>query len=133
MTVSGTFTQTGDEASGTWSANVSGTTCSGSWGPIVVSVEEIGGRIPERFVLAQNYPNPFNPNTTIQFALPGMSYVSIKIYNTLGLEVATLVDEFLPPGQHKTIWNATDFASGVYLYRIQAGNFVETKKLILLK
>ena len=132
-TINGTFTQTGDQASGTWSFNISGTICSGSWGPIVVSVEELGGRIPERFVLAQNYPNPFNPSTTIQFALSRRIHVSIKVYNALGLEVVSLVDGHLPPGQYQTTWNAADFASGVYLYRIQAGDFVETKKLIFFK
>jgi len=133
-TVNGTFTQAGDQASGTWGFSVSGTICSGNWGPaIVVSVEELSGGIPERFVLAQNYPNPFNSSTTIQFALPSTSHVSIKVYNELGLEVATLVDKHLSPGEYKTTWNAANVASGVYLYRIQAGDFVETKKLILLK
>jgi len=133
MTINGTFSETGDEASGTWSADMYGTTCSGNWGPIILSVQEVGGGIPERFVIEQNYPNPFNSNTTIQFALPRTLHVSIKVYNVLGSEVVTLVDERLPPGQYKTTWNAADFASGVYLYRIQAGDIVGTKKLILLK
>ena len=132
-TINGTFGATGNEASGTWSFDVSGTVCSANWGPITVSVEDAGDGIPERFILAQNYPNPFNPTTTIQFALPRAIHVSMKVYNALGLEVATLLDEHLPPGQYKTAWNAADFAGGVYVYRIQAGDFLETKKLILLK
>jgi hypothetical protein len=134
MTVNGTFNETGDQASGTWTAVIYGTTCSGNWGPAtVVSVEKVASGIPERFVLAQNYPNPFNSSTTIQFALPIASHVSIKVYNELGVEVATLVDKHLPPGEYKTTWNAADIASGVYLYRIQAGDFVETKKMLVLK
>ena len=133
-TANGTFTQAGDQASGTWGFSVSGTTCSGSWGPArIVSVEEVAAGIPERFALAQNYPNPFNPSTTIEFVLPRASHVSIKVYDVLGLEVVTLVDQHLPPGHYKTTWDAANVASGVYLYRIQAGDFVETKKLILLR
>jgi agmatine/peptidylarginine deiminase len=94
---------------------------------------EIDLGLPTEFKFSQNYPNPFNSNTTIQFALPRTIHVSIMVYNALGLEVVTLMDKNLPPGQYKTTWNAADFASGVYLYRIQAGDFVETKKLLLLK
>jgi hypothetical protein len=133
-TINGTFNQTGDEASGTWGFGISGTTCSGNWSPArVVTVEKLAGDIPERYLLAQNYPNPFNPSTTIEFALPRTSHVSIRVYDVLGLEVATLVDDQLPPGEYKTTWNAADIASGVYLCRIQAGDFVQTRKLILLR
>jgi hypothetical protein len=134
MTVKGTFTSTGDQASGTWSENVAGTICSGTWGPVIlVSVEDFGDGITEGFMLAQNYPNPFSSSTKILFALPRPGPISIKVYNPFGLEVATLLDKHLTTGQYTITWNATDFANGVYVYRMHAGDFVETKKLILLK
>jgi CubicO group peptidase (beta-lactamase class C family) len=85
------------------------------------------------FSLRQNYPNPFNPSTTIEFALPKSSFVTLKIYNLLGEEVATLVSEKLPTGKHQRVWEAKGLASGVYLYRIEAGEFKQTQKLILLR
>ena len=88
---------------------------------------------PKKFSLAQNYPNPFNPGTTIQFSLLSPGYVSLKIYNMLGEEVTTLVAEPLDSGIHKVEWNASGFASGIYLYRMQAGDFVATRKLLLLR
>ncbi len=89
--------------------------------------------IPTSFLLRQNYPNPFNPTTTIEFALPKSSRATLKVFDLLGREVATVVDENLPVGVHKAEWNAGGFSSGVYLYRLQAGDFVETKKLLLLR
>ena len=82
---------------------------------------------------AQNYPNPFNPSTTIVFDIPEEAKVSLKIYDALGSEVATIVDEKLEPGYYKYEWNAKRFASGVYFYRLTAGTFTSTKKLMLLK
>jgi hypothetical protein len=91
--------------------------------------------LPPSFSLQQNYPNPFNPTTTIKFALPKPSVVSLKIFNIVGEEVAKLVSEELQAGIHQAIWNANGFPSGVYFYRLQTndGKFVQTKKLILLK
>jgi hypothetical protein len=89
--------------------------------------------LPTKFALAQNYPNPFNPSTTIEFALPKSVHATLKVFDLLGREVATLVDEQLPPGNYKREWHAQDMASGVYLYRLQAGEFVGTKKLLLLR
>jgi len=89
--------------------------------------------LPTKFALAQNYPNPFNPSTTIEFALPKSVHATLKIFDLLGREVATLVDEELPAGNYKREWHAQDMASGVYLYRLQAGEFVGTKKLLLLR
>ncbi len=83
--------------------------------------------------LEQNYPNPFNPNTIIRFSLPKTAYVTLKIYNTLGQEVVQLVDQELLAGTYKNEWNASRFASGVYYYRLTAGNFISTKKLLLIK
>ena len=89
--------------------------------------------IPTAFSLAQNFPNPFNPATTIQFSLPQAGDVTLKIYNVLGEEVKTLVNEYKEIGNHSVQFNAGNLASGMYLYRIQAGSFVETKKMILIK
>jgi len=101
---------------------------------MVTSVDDpIHPAIPHEYTLAQNYPNPFNPTTTIQFALPTESQVVLKIYNLLGREVATLVNEELQPGKYKVDFEANGLPSGVYFYRIQAGGFSKTKKLTLLK
>jgi hypothetical protein len=88
---------------------------------------------PSDFVLYQNYPNPFNPNTKIKFVIPKSSFVNLKIYNVLGKDVATLVNEERPAENHEVEFNATDLPSGVYFYRIKAGLFIETKKMILMK
>lgn len=90
-------------------------------------------KIPVDWKLVQNYPNPFNPNTTIEFALPKASFVTLKIYNLLGNGVATVVAEKLPAGKHQRVWEAKGLASGVYLYRLEAGEFAQTKKLLLLR
>ncbi len=89
--------------------------------------------IPQSYFLAQNYPNPFNPNTTIEFALPKSAFVTLKIYNLLGEAVATLVAEQQAAGIHRFNWDARGLASGVYLYRLEAGDFVQAKKLILMR
>jgi hypothetical protein len=105
----------------------------------VVSVEEIqSGNIPEKYFLSQNYPNPFNPVTTIEFFVPEEGLVSLVIYDMLGNEVATLVNENLKAGSYKTEFNsysgsARDLSSGVYFYILKTENFIQTKKMILLK
>jgi len=88
---------------------------------------------PTQFSLAQNYPNPFNPTTTIQYAIPSAEHVTIKVYNEIGEEVRTLVDENKEAGQYKATFNGSGLASGIYYYRISAGNFIKVKKLMLLK
>jgi hypothetical protein len=100
-----------------------------------VSVEKYpgGAAIPLAFELSQNFPNPFNPSTTIDYELPKTADVSLKIFNTLGQEVAVLVNGRKEPGSYHATWNAAGFPSGVYFYRIIAGSFKETKKLILQK
>jgi len=95
-------------------------------------VEEVQA-VPSTFSLAQNYPNPFNPETSISYSLPVDARVSLSVFNTLGQEVAHLVDGQVPAGVHSVKWNASGFASGVYFYRITAGDFVETKRLILTR
>ena len=113
-------------------------TGSGVWRyrvPVTVSlVEEIKSReVPNRFQLEQNYPNPFNPSTRIRFRVANSEFVELKVFDILGREVAKLVNEELKPGSYEVAWDAIGLASGVYLYRLQAGDFVETKKLLLLR
>ncbi|MCB2230841.1 T9SS type A sorting domain-containing protein [bacterium] len=91
------------------------------------------GQLPDRYELYANYPNPFNPTTTIAFALPEAQKVTIEIYNVLGEKVTTLVDGRMVAGYHSLEWDAGEYASGVYLYRLKAGDFVETRKMVLLK
>lgn len=90
-------------------------------------------KIPFQFGLEQNFPNPFNPNTTIKFSIPKASNVILKVYDAIGREVATIVSEYLTAGNHVRQWSALNTTSGIYFYRLQADNFVETKKLVLLK
>ncbi|MHB9011907.1 MAG: T9SS type A sorting domain-containing protein [Ignavibacteriaceae bacterium] len=89
--------------------------------------------VPMEYTLYQNYPNPFNPSTIISYQLPVSSKVVLKIYDLLGRDVATLVNKEQVTGNYKVIFNGNNLASGVYFYRLKAGNFVETKKLILMK
>jgi len=84
-------------------------------------------------MLHQNYPNPFNPSTKISWQSPVGSHQILKIYDMLGKEVATLVDEYLPAGTYETEFSADGLSSGIYFYKLQAGSFVETKKMILLR
>jgi outer membrane protein assembly factor BamB len=89
--------------------------------------------LPVGFQLFQNYPNPFNPATNIQFSLGSDQLVTLKIYDILGSEITTLVDERKSQGNYTIIWDASEFPSGVYFYRLQAGGFIEVKKMIILK
>ena len=99
----------------------------------LTSVESPSSVTPQEFSLLQNYPNPFNPVTTISFSLPHSSKVTLKVFNQLGQELATLVNETKEAGSHTIQWNATGFASGVYYYQLTAGNFVENKKMLLIR
>jgi len=89
--------------------------------------------VPERFSLAQNFPNPFNPGTRIRFEVASFGLVSIRVYSMLGQELATVVNEIRQPGSYEVAWNAAGIPSGVYFYRLTAGTFNETRKLVLLK
>jgi hypothetical protein len=89
--------------------------------------------LPKEFSLRQNYPNPFNPSTNIEFALPEQAVVSLKVYNLLGREISTLVSGKLNAGIHKIEFNASGLSTGLYFYRIQAGSFMQTKKMMLIK
>jgi serine protease len=100
---------------------------------IVTDVEEDNIAAPTEFALDQNYPNPFNPRTKIKFSLPENAFTTLKIYDVLGKEVATLINEEKPAGNHDVEFDAERLTSGFYIYRIQAGNYVDSKKMILLK
>ena len=96
-------------------------------------VEKKSNELSGKFKLNQNYPNPFNPTTTIEFDLPAKSFVSLKVFDVLGREVATLISQELSAGNHTQLWNAEDLHTGVYFYRIEADMHYEIKKLLLLK
>ena len=96
-------------------------------------VEEYRTIIPKEYKLNQNYPNPFNPNTTIKYSIPQQGYVTLKVFDLLGREVSALVNREQPAGNYEVEFDASSLTSGVYFYRIQAGQFVESKKMILLK
>jgi hypothetical protein len=100
---------------------------------VVTSVTQIDDRVPKTYTLSQNYPNPFNPSTTISFTLPSRSFVSLKVFDLLGREVATLVNENKNAGACSVRYDASTLTSGVYFYRLLAGSFIETKKLLFLK
>ncbi len=110
----------------------------GFWDPVfvvthIVGVKEPINSMPKKYELEQNYPNPFNPTTTINYSVPKSSTVTIKIYDILGKEVETLVNEQKTAGNYKIEFNADKLASGIYFYQMRAGNFISTKKLVLLK
>ena len=103
---------------------------------------DVGGgddpKLPRFFQLSQNYPNPFNPSTTIQFSLPSASHVRLTVYNLLGRQVRELADAYFSAGSHEVVWDGTDesgqtAATGIYLYRMTAGDFVEQRKMLLIK
>ncbi|TLY31712.1 MAG: T9SS type A sorting domain-containing protein [Ignavibacteria bacterium] len=91
------------------------------------------GGIPREFALGQNYPNPFNPTTTISYVIGQPSLTTLKVYDILGRVVATLVNEVKAPGSYRVSWDAADYPSGVYTYRVQAGKFADVKKMILMR
>ncbi len=99
----------------------------------VMSVDNDHLTLPDKFSLSQNYPNPFNPATTIKFSIAASSLVTIKVYDVLGNEIASLVNEEKPAGNYQVIFDSSNLPSGVYFYQLQADSFVETKKMILLK
>ncbi len=126
LAVSGTNLFAGTWGGGVWRRPLSDT---------ITSVKDHGGltELPTQFRLEQNYPNPFNPTTTISFSIPTKSFVTLKVYDALGKEVAVLVSGELLAGTYSRQWNASGLPSGVYFYTLQAGSLSETKKLILLR
>jgi hypothetical protein len=97
------------------------------------SAERTNNGVPTACELNQNYPNPFNPVTTIEFSLPKSSHVTLTVYDLLGAPVGVVVNQDLTPGHYRARWDAMNVPSGIYFYRLVAGSFVETKKLLLLK
>jgi hypothetical protein len=100
---------------------------------LITSVNNSTTKYLEHFVLDQNYPNPFNPTTSIKYAIASRQFVIIKVFDVLGNEIATLVNEEKPAGTYEVDWNATGLPSGVYFYQLKTGGYVETKKMILLR
>jgi hypothetical protein len=124
-----------------YAAAFQGTTSSGNGqsSRVTISAAEITTSVvnqallPNEFTLGQNYPNPFNPNTRIGFRVSGSGFVSLKVYDVLGREVRTLVNEELKADSYETTFNATGLSSGVYFYHLRAGEFTQTKRVILLR
>ena len=100
---------------------------------IVTGVRDERVGIPEAFQLSQNFPNPFNPTTTIRYALPKAGNVLLTIYNLRGEEVLKLINGEQPAGYHEISWDGSRLSSGIYFYSLRAGDFVQTKKMVLLK
>jgi hypothetical protein len=121
--VGGSFT----EAGGVSANNVA------RWNSGTSRVEQLSPTAPKTFLLEQNYPNPFNPSTTIRYQLPVASEVKLEVYDVLGKKIATVVNERQSAGSYQVVWNASGLSSGTYFYRLQAGTFVETKKMIMVK
>jgi hypothetical protein len=100
---------------------------------MITTVEPTLSEAPRDFVLEQNYPNPFNPTTTIRYALPERSHVTLTVFNTLGQRIATLVNSDIDAAYHSVQFDAAGLASGVYFYRLSAGSYVDTKQLLLVR
>ncbi len=99
----------------------------------LVSIDDQSDVLPDELELLQNYPNPFNPTTNIQYAIGMRQFMTLKVYDVLGKEIATLINEEKSAGNYEVSFNASNLASGIYYYQLRAGEFVETKKMILLK
>jgi len=124
LAVHDTYLFAGTDGSGAWQRPLS---------EMITSVEKISTKMPIHFRLSQNHPNPFNPTTTIALTLPSKSYVTLKVFTVLGKEVATLVDGAKKAGSYQVRWNANRFASGIYIYRIKAGNQTISKRMLPIK
>jgi len=98
-----------------------------------IGIEQIVSAVPEEFSLHQNYPNPFNPVTHLEFGIPEMGLVSLKVFNISGIEVADLIDKYLYPGKYSVNFDGSNLSSGIYFYKLRTKNFVETKRMMLLK
>ena len=100
---------------------------------VPLTAVEDAEEVPLTYELGQNYPNPFNPSTTIEFSIPREGYVSLVVYDMLGRTIEKLIEGQYAPGLYRVQWNARAFSSGMYVYRIEAGDFVATRKLVILK
>jgi len=103
------------------------------YNPLLTDVKDAPRTPPESYSLSNNYPNPFNPTTNIKYSIPKAGHVLLQVYNMLGQRVATLVDKQQNAGYYTISFNASQLASGVYFYRIKAGSFVKTQKMMLIK
>ncbi len=115
----------------TWSADLVSFGIFGDCPP--TGVGQGSNEVPLEYELSQNYPNPFNPTTTISLSIPQSGLVSLKIYDVLGREVAELFNEVVSAGRYQYQWDAAGYSSGTYYYKIAAGEFFETKKLLLIR
>ena len=102
-------------------------------GYYLTEIVPINNSVPDEFILKQNYPNPFNPVTNINFSLPKEGFVSIKVYDVTGRMVKTLVNEVIETGNYTVTFDGSQFASGIYFYRLETNNFMETKRMMLVK
>lgn len=98
-----------------------------------VSIQKLSNVIPDKFELKQNYPNPFNPVTNISFNITSTEFISLKVFDITGKETANLLNQNLQTGEYSVKWDASKFSSGIYFYKLTAGNFFEVKKMSLLK
>ena len=116
-----------------WTVGDGGTILKTTNGGVSVGIQNVSSEIPDKFSLLQNFPNPFNPTTNIKFDIPKKSFVKLVIYNLLGKEITTFVNEELNSGSYQADWNASEYPSGIYFFRIEAEDFVLTKSMVLLK
>jgi hypothetical protein len=124
LLISNIYIFAGSAASSVWRRQLS---------ELGIGIKNISSEIPSSYSLQQNYPNPFNPATNIKFAIPKNDFVKITVFDMLGKELETLVNEQLQPGTYETNWNASNYPSGIYFYKLSAGDYSETKKMLLLK
>jgi hypothetical protein len=99
----------------------------------ITGIKDENETIPDKLILRQNYPNPFNPATTISYSISEPATISLKVYDILGKEIKTLVNGYQMGGKHTIVFDARNFASGVYYYKLQAGSFSHTRKMILVR
>jgi hypothetical protein len=123
------FQDNRNDAGGIYAQNIN---FNGTFGP-PTGINNVSGLTPEKYSLSQNYPNPFNPSTTIKFDLAKNGFVSIKIFDVLGREIKSLVNDNLNKGSYEVSFNAGDISSGVYFYKMESGDFSQIKRMMLLK
>ncbi len=116
-----------------WIVGRNGTILKTTNGGVTFIDEDTNEIIVKEFELFQNYPNPFNPTSTIKYQIPELDFVTLKVYDVLGNEIATLVNEEKPAGTYEVEYKGSGLPSGIYFYRLQANTFVETKKMVLIK
>jgi len=124
LAVSGSYLIAGSNGDGVWRRPLS---------ELTTSVERLSNDLPTNFSLDQNYPNPFNPSTTIHCEIPVSGFVSLKVFDVLGREVVTLVNEEKSPGAYSVSWDATNFGSGMYIYRLESNGQMEARRMVLMK